>query len=44
MLSERSIEIPEGVTATMEGTTFVVEGPKGRLTRDSEGDNRKDQV
>jgi len=34
MLSERSIEIPEGVTATMEGTTFVVEGPKGRLTRE----------
>lgn len=34
MLSERTVEIPEGVTASMEGTAFVVEGPKGKLTRD----------
>jgi len=34
MLSERTVEIPEGVTATMEGTAFVVKGPKGTLTRD----------
>lgn len=34
MLSERTVEIPEGVTAAMEGTAFVVEGPKGKLIRD----------
>ena len=34
MLSERIVEIPEGVTASMEGTCFVVEGSKGKLSRD----------
>jgi large subunit ribosomal protein L6 len=33
MLTERTVEIPEGVTASMEGSNFVVSGPKGTLTR-----------
>jgi large subunit ribosomal protein L6 len=27
------IEVPSGVTATLNGTTFTVKGPKGELTR-----------
>lgn len=33
MLSERTVEIPAGVTATMDGAILIVEGPKGKLTR-----------
>ena len=33
MLSESSVDIPEGVTATMDGKMLIVEGPKGKLTR-----------
>ena len=33
MLTERTVDIPEGVTASMEGSNFVVSGPKGTLRR-----------
>ncbi len=33
MQSERTVEIPAGVTATIDGKTIIVEGPKGKLTR-----------
>lgn len=33
MAIERMIEIPEGVTAQLEGTLLVVTGPKGELSR-----------
>ncbi|MFA5394881.1 MAG: 50S ribosomal protein L6 [Methanomicrobiales archaeon] len=33
MHNERTVEIPAGVTATMDGAIITIEGPKGKLTR-----------
>ncbi|KMK74878.1 50S ribosomal protein L6 [Alkalihalobacillus pseudalcaliphilus] len=33
-IGKKPVEVPSGVTVTLEGTTFSVKGPKGELTRE----------
>ncbi|KGA98301.1 50S ribosomal protein L6 [Alkalihalobacillus alcalophilus ATCC 27647 = CGMCC 1.3604] len=37
-IGNKPVEVPSGVTVTLDGTTFTVKGPKGELTRELHSD------